>query len=169
MAFERTSQIVSRKMSSLGLRIPYRLWRTDCTETFVNECKRTIVINPEDRKSKVLAQQSIQHLLFHELGHIFVHKFIKRKIKKDPAVVKLFGDMTKTYRRKLSRLRTHSDFISNYAQSHPEENFCEVFAVYCAHEGKIRKVYKHIKKAKKSHMVKKQVYWIHKFVKELRE
>jgi len=109
----------------------------------------------------------MQHLLFHELGHIFVYRYISTKIKKDPNFAALFGDLTKRYRRKLSRLRTHSDFISNYAQSHPEENFCEVFAVYCAHEGKIRKVYQHLKKQKKSAKVNKQAHWIHKFVKEI--
>ncbi|MEM4248605.1 MAG: putative zinc-binding metallopeptidase, partial [Candidatus Nanoarchaeia archaeon] len=123
---------------------------------------------PEDRKSKVLAQQSMQHLLFHELGHIFVYRYVPRSLKKDTEFKALFGDLTKQYRRKLSRLRTHPDFISNYAQSHPEENFCEVFAVYCAHEGKIRKMYEHLKKHKKSDKVKKQAFWIHKFVKKVR-
>jgi len=168
MVFERTSEVVNEKLANLELRIPYRIWRTECAETFVDEYKRLIVINPEDRKSKVLACQSIQHLLLHELGHIFVLKFIKKKIKKDPEFRALFGDLTKAYRRKLARLRTSPHFISNYAQSHPEENFCEVFAVYCNHEGKIRKVYKHLKKLKKSKRVRKQVYWIHKFIKKLK-
>ena len=168
MVFERTSQIVDTKLANLELHIPYTLWKTECAETFVDEYKRHIVLNPNDRKSKVLAQQSIQHLLMHELGHIFVLKFIKRAIKNDPEFKALFGDLTKAYRRKLLRIRTSRDFISNYAQSHPEENFCEVFAVYCGHEGKIRKVYKHLKKLKKSHKVWKQVYWMHKFVKNLK-
>lgn len=169
MVFERTSQIVNEKLENLELRIPYKLCRTICTETFVDECTRHIVLNPEDRKSKVLAQQTMQHLLLHELGHLFVRRFITRKIKKKPKFILLFGDLTKVYRRKLSRIRTSRDFISNYAQAHPEENFCEVFAVYCAHEGKIRKVYKHLKKAKKSKHVRNQVRWIHKFVKRLKK
>ncbi len=162
----RTSLIVDQKLSNIGLNIPYKLQRT-CVETFVKEQRSRVFLNPEDRKSKVLAHQSMQHLLFHELGHIFVYRYISTKIKKDPNFAALFGDLTKQYRRKLSRLRTHPDFISNYAQSHPEENFCEVFAVYCAHEGKIRKVYKHLKKQKKSAKVNKQAHWIHQFVKEI--
>jgi len=162
----RTSLLVDQKLSNIGLSMPYRLKRT-CLETFVRAQQKLIFLNPEDRKSKVLAHQSMQHLLFHELGHIFVYKFVSRKLKKDTEFAALFGDLTKQYRRKLSKSRKHPDFISNYAQSHPEENFCEVFAVYCAHEGKIRKVYKHLKKQKKSAKVKKQAYWIHNFVKEI--
>ena len=165
----KTSQIVCQKMSNLGLTIPHKVHYNGHTETWVSEKQNTIFLNPEDRKSKMLAQQTMQHLLLHELGHIFARKFIKRKTRKDPAVITLFGDMTKHYRRKLTRITTKDDFISNYAQVHPEDNFCEVFAVYCAHEGKIRKVYKHLKKQKKSKRVRKQVLWIHRFVKELND
>lgn len=168
MVFERTSLLVDQKIFNLGLRLPYRLWRTDCAESFVNEHKRLVVINPEDRKSRILAKQSMQHLLLHELGHIFVHRFINRQIKKDVEFIALFGNLSKHYRRKLSRLKTHQDFISNYAQVHPEDNFCEVFAVYCADEGKIRKVYKHLSKLKKSDKVRAQMLWLHRFVKELK-
>jgi len=164
----RTCQIVCQKMSTVGLRIPHKVHYNGHTETWVNEKQSTIFLNPEDRKSKMLAQQTMQHLLLHEIGHIFVKKFITRKIKKDPEFAKLFGDLTKHYRRKLTRITTKGDFISNYAQVHPEDNFCEVFAVYCSHEGKIRKVYKHLKKARKSHVVRKQAYWVHKFIKKLR-
>lgn len=165
----KTSEIVCQKMSNLGISIPHKVHYNGHTETWVSEKKSTIFLNPEDRKSKMLAQQTMQHLLAHEIGHIFVKKFITKKTKKDPEFTKLFGDLTKHYRRKLTRIATSCDFISNYAQVHPEDNFCEVFAVYCTHEGKIRKVYKRIKKAKKSKKVRKQVYWIHKFVRELRQ
>lgn len=169
MVFERTSQIVTSKLGTLGITIPHKLCRTFVTETWVNERTKKVFLNPKDSKSKMLANQTRQHLLLHELGHIFVHRFINIHLRKNPEFVELFGDFSKFYRRKFARIKTNKDFISTYAQVHPEDNFCEVFAVYCAHEGKIRKVYKHLKKSKKSKRVRKQVYWIHKFVRELRQ
>jgi len=159
--------VVDQKLSGMGLRLPYKLWQTDCAETWVSEHKGHIHLNPHERTLRIFAHRSVEHLLLHELGHIFVHSYLPRKVKTDEKFVALFGGIMKHYRRRLGRVKSSPDFISNYAQVHPEDNFCEVFAIYCRFEGKIRKIHKWLRKHRKSQKVKKQVCWLHAYLKLL--
>ena len=181
MAFERTKNIANEKLCNLGIKMPCKVWHLHKGESWSCSkfCKRNHVhvvhLNPLDVKaptrntpghvrSPTLAVQSLQHLLLHEYGHIFFCKFVR---KKDATTIKeLFGDVTKGYKRNIKIKRNSPDFISTYAQVHPEDNFVEVFAVYVGFCGDMHKVRKFLKQKKKSDKVLKQMQWIDKFVKK---
>jgi hypothetical protein len=164
MTFESLRKTVDAKLAKLGLKVNYKLCRTK-HESVTEEIRNTIHLNPKDSKSSALAAQNMQHFLLHEIGHIFVRTKIPLKIKKRKEVIDLFGDLIKRYRRRQGRIKTSPDFISNYAQVQPRDNFCEVFAVYCAFEGDIKAIFRFLKQHKKSGKVKAQVLWLSRFLK----
>jgi len=155
----------NRMLSKLDLSFKYKIRKTKDESWSSHNCK-FVYLNPDDRKCSMMAEESELHILLHELGHIFVEKH--KKIKKDPNVIKLFGDMRKFYRRDLSRKHENPDFISHYSQVHPEDNFVEVFAVYTKNEGNMKKIRKLLTKKHKNQKVLKQFIWLDKFIKSLK-
>lgn len=153
----------NRKLAKIGLHFNYKIRKTK-EESWSSHNTRTIYLNPNDRKSSMMADQSELHILLHEFGHIFVAKHAY--IKKIPEVILLFGDMRKFYRRDLSKRYENPDFISHYAQVHPEDNFAEVFAVYAHYGGSLKKLETFCRKNHKSKKVFKQFLWLHRFLTE---
>lgn len=83
-------------------------------------------------------------LLRHEAGHCFDHAF---KFSKRPKWRKLFGSPDQEYAPETYRPKPYSrSFVQNlnnwYAQSHPDEDFAESFAVWLNPESDWRKTYK---------------------------
>jgi len=165
MAFERVRKIVDTKLAAVGLNIKYKIRTLSEGESYASNDRHVIYINPLDAKSKMMARQNLRHILFHEVGHIFANDNFTKKIKRDPKFLALFGDLTKHYRRDMRKKFKHIDFVSTYAQVHPSDNFCEAFAVYCTFEGNLKDIFKHIKK--RAEKVRKQMYWIKKFIKQM--
>jgi hypothetical protein len=79
----------------------------------------------------------------------------------------LFGDLIKRYRRRQGRIQASPDFISNYAQVQPRDDFCETFAVYANLNGDIRKIRAFLKKGGKGPKVLKKMLWISRIVKNI--
>jgi len=163
--FKVTTSRVNRKLAKLRLHFDYNIKKAKL-ESWSSRDGKIIYLNPEDRKSRMMAKESQQHILLHELGHIFVIKH--KRLKKDPEVIKLFGNLNSPYRRNLSRKYENSDFISHYAQVHPEDNFAEVFAVYANYEGRMKQIEEMLKKNHKSRKVLGQFLWLHKLIKKLK-
>ena len=181
MAFEKTRCVANEKLCSLGINLKCRVWHLHEGESWSCNtfCKKShahiIHLNPLDVKaptkatpgnvrSPTLAIPTMQHLLLHEMGHVFFCKCIR---KKDLASVKrLFGDVCQTYKRSMGKKFNSPDFISTYAQVHPEDNFVEVFAVYAGFYGDMKAIKKFLKQKKKSDKVLKQFLWLDKFVRK---
>ncbi len=179
MAFEKTKEIANEKLCKLGIKLKCKVWHLHEGEswscnTFCRKSHAHVIhLNPLDVKaptkstpgnvnSPTLARQTMQHLLLHEMGHVFFCKCVR---KKDAVRVKaLFGDVAMRYKRDISIKRNSPDFISTYAQVHPEDNFVEVFAVYVGFCGDMQKIRKFLKLKKKSDKVLKQFIWMDKFV-----
>jgi hypothetical protein len=166
MVFERLRKIVDAKLAKLGLKINYKLCGTK-HDSVTEEIRNTIHLNPKDSKSSALAAQNMQHLLLHEIGHILVRTKIPVKIKRNQKVMALFGDLIKRYRRRQGRIQASPDFISNYAQVQPRDDFCETFAVYANLNGDIRKIRAFLKKGGKGPKVLKKMLWISRIVKNI--
>ncbi len=169
MALERTKNIVNRKLINLGIDLSYRVCPLYDGESWsCDRCKKKhkhiVHLDSKDATSRMLAMQNLQHLLLHETGHIFLCTTV-RKVK-DPCLKKLFGDINKEYTRDMRFKHRSSDFISTYAQAHPEDNFCEVFAVYVGFCGDMQKIKKFLRQKKKSDKVLQQFIWMDKFVKK---
>lgn len=171
MVFDKTKCITHEKLCSLGVKLNCRIWRLREGESWsCNKfCKRhhahVIHLNPQDVKSRMLARQNLQHLLLHEYGHVFFCRCVRRK-EKIAKLKELFGDVSKGYKRDMSKKFIEPDFISTYAQVHPEDNFCEVFAVYVSFCGNMREIRKFLKQKKKSDKVLKQFIWLDRFIKK---
>lgn len=165
MAFERVRKAVDTKLAAMGIPIKYKIRTLNEGESYSSNRSHVIYINPIDAKSKMMAQQNLQHILFHEIGHIFAHDNFTRDIKRDPKFLALFGDLTKHYRRDMRKKFKHVDFVSTYAQVHPSDNFCEAFAVYCTFEGDLKEIFKHVRKS--AEKVRKQMRWIKKFIRQM--
>ena len=163
MSFESLRKIVDTKLAKLGIKLSYKLGRTK-SESGTSRKTRTIYLNPLDAKYKDLARHDMQHLLMHETGHVLLYD-VPLRVQKSPEFVLLFGDVVKAYRRKQGKVKTSPDFISNYAQVQPRDNFCEVFAVCCAFEGNLKATFRFLKQHKKSGKVKAQVLWLSRFLK----
>jgi hypothetical protein len=166
MAFERLRVVVDRKLANIGLKFDYKLWRLEKGESWASR-SHIVHINAEDKYSTMMGGQCLRHILLHEIGHLFIHDYITPEVKKSPEFIALFGDLTKFYRRNMKRKFEDADFISHYAQVHPEDNFCEVFACCCRFEGNLKEIFKHLEERRKSGKVKKQILWISKFIKQL--
>ena len=170
MAFEHVQATVDVKLKRLGIRLKCKVWRLakgeswSCSKDCKRKHKHIIHINPQDVNSRMLVAQSLQHLLLHEYGHIFFCKYVRKK--KDAKLKELFGDVDKKYKRDMKKKFITPDYISTYAQVHPEDNFCEVFAIYVHFEGDMKEIRKFLKQKKKSGKVLKQFIWMDKFVKK---
>ena len=112
-----------------------------------------------------MARQNLQHVLLHEYGHVFFCRYVRKK--EDAKLKELFGDVDKKYKRNMKKKFNDPDFISTYAQVHPEDNFCEIFAVYISFCGDMTAIKKFLKQKKKSNKVLKQFLWLDKFVKKM--
>ena len=165
MALERLRAVAEKKLAKLGIKLDYTLHLNWKEETGTDTPRHAIYINPDDTRCKTLAMQNMQHLLLHEIGHVFLHTYVTNKIRKNPEFKALFGDTIKGYRRKRGRMKTSPDFISNYAQVQSRDDFCETFAVYVAFEGNMRKIKAFLRQRKKGPKVLKKVIWIRRFVK----
>jgi len=169
MVFEQTKRIVNRKLRKIGIKVHYRLWKEKYEESWVYEHGHVVHLNPDDRRSSTLAIESMEHLLLHEIAHIVVNDYLLKKIKGSEEAQKLFGDLTRRYRRDLKRKYKNKDFISTYAQVHPEDNFAEVFAVFANLEGDFKKIRKFLRKSRKSNLVLKQMFWMRDFLESIKE
>lgn len=181
MAFEKVRAVADDKLCKLGIKLRYKVQHLhkgesrSCSKFCRRNHAHVIHLNPLDIiaptkdtpghiRSPALAIQTIQHLLLHEMGHVFFCKFVR---KNDAAKVReLFGDVAKGYERDIKIKHNSPDFISTYAQVHPEDNFVEVFAVYVNFCGNMQKVRKFLKQEGKSNKVFKQMQWIDKFIKK---
>ena len=159
--FQRVREDADEKLAEIGLQFNYRLRKTK-SESWSTRNAKMVYLNPEDRKSSLMADESELHVLLHECGHIFVAKH--KSIKNDPIVLGLFGDMRKPYRRDLSRKEDNPDFISHYAQVHPEDNFAEVFGIYAKNGGNLKAIRTLLRKKRKSRKVLRQFLWLHRFL-----
>lgn len=170
MAFERTKNVTNEKLCSLGIEMPCRIWYLhkgeswSCSKNCTKKHAHIVHLNPQDIKSRMLAMQNLQHLLLHEVGHIFFCECVRKK--ENTRLKELFGDVDKGYKRDMKKKFNSPDFISTYAQVHPEDNFCEVFAVYVNFEGDMKGIRKFLKQKGKSDKVLKQMQWIDRFVKK---
>jgi hypothetical protein len=79
----------------------------------------------------LLGRPSIKDFsLAHELGHAF---FAKEEVCRSRKAQELFGDFDKKYRGTTGLilsplLRENDDYVTKYAQTHPEEDFADSFA-----------------------------------------
>jgi hypothetical protein len=164
MVFERTKRIVDGKLRKLGIKVKYKIWREKYEESWVYERGHVVHLNPNDRKSHSLAIETMEHLLLHEIAHIMFTDYVTMKVRKGEEARKLFGDLTKTYRRSLQRKRDSKDYISTYAQVHPEDNFAEVFAFFVNFEGDLKRIRKILNRIGKNNRVLKQMFWVRDFL-----
>ncbi|QQG40055.1 MAG: putative zinc-binding metallopeptidase [Candidatus Aenigmatarchaeota archaeon] len=165
MAFERTRASVDRKLEALGLSAKYKMYRLGRGESWCSERRRVLHINQRDADSRMMARQSIDHVVLHELGHVFSYEN-KAKLGRNAKARRLFGNIYKHYRRNMKPKRNSPDFISTYAQVHPADNFAEVFGVYVHFGGDMKKVGKFLRSGGKSGVVMKQFRWLAGFVKQ---
>jgi hypothetical protein len=179
MVLEKTKQIANEKLCSIGIKLKCKVWHLHKGESWSCDtfCRKShahiIHLNPLDVKaptkttpgnvnSPTLARQTMQHLLLHEMGHVFFCKQVMKR--KDPTLLKLFGNVSQRYKRDMSKKFNSPDFISTYAQVHPEDNWVEVFAVYAGFCGDMQKIKKFLKQKKKNNKVLKQFIWMDRFV-----
>jgi hypothetical protein len=97
------------------------------TESYHNEDTRCIGLNPADLRKPYAAFHKAAYLLIHELGHEFALVSLTKADKR--ALLPLFGDYDKPYRRARRPRQAGTDFVSRYAMVHPVEDFTETFAV----------------------------------------
>ncbi len=96
-------------------------------ESYHDESKETIGLNPADVRRPFAAFHRRPYLVIHELAHHFAKSCLTRE---DKALLEpLFGDLDRTYRRAPKPRRCGPDFVSRYAMTHPLEDFAETFAV----------------------------------------
>jgi len=89
-------------------------------------------------------------LLRHEAGHCFFHAY---QLNKSIECRKIFGSFGKPYNPdKYSKNPDSKDYVinlkDNYAQSHPEEDFAETFAIFIQNNSNWRIAYRNWPKAK---------------------
>lgn len=163
----RAKAAVNARLEKIGLKLPYNIVITDKESYSAEEGSKTIHINPEDAESENLAIKNLEYLILHELGHLFVMNHVSERLKYDEGVQDLFGDMSKFYRRALKSMEEGDkpDFISKYAQAHPEDNFCEVFAVLMYHDGDLETAKDYAERHHKNQHVIDQLIWMDRFIK----
>ncbi len=159
--FSATIKRADQKLAKIGLHFAFEIRRTK-RESWLAGDGKTIYLNPEDRKVAMLAEESELHIVLHECGHILLDK--NPSIKENPEALSLFGDLNVPYRRNLSQKRESPDFISHYAQVHPEDNFAEAFAVYANNEGSLKKLRILVRNKHKSKIVMEQFLWLRRFL-----
>lgn len=108
-------------------------------------------------------QDWCMRLLRHEAGHCFEHAF---KLSKTAQWKALFGRPSKKYDpHRYEADPSSKDFVENlelyYAQSHPEEDFAETFAVWLDPKSNWRNRYKY------RPLALAKLYYVDKMVKEL--
>ena len=128
--FERSIREARRRFETAGLARVFagvRRFSVVRQESYHDESKDTIGLNPADARRPFAAFHRRPYLVIHELAHHFAKWCLTRE---DKALLKpLFGDLDRTYRRAPKPRRSDPDFVSRYAMTHPLEDFAETFAV----------------------------------------
>lgn len=152
------------KLRRLGIPLSYTVGFTG--EESGTDDKNHVSLRPEDRLSHNFHDKSPLHLMLHELSHVFLNTYVlkKQSIVNDPEVRRLFGDLTKPYKRKPGPKNNQPVYVSRYAQSHPEEDFAEIFAIYAKNDGDMNKIRHQLRVDGKSSHVYKQLEWMDKFI-----
>lgn len=113
------------------------------SESYFDEDKNMIRINIKDIGWKGFPEEGkdIRYIIFHEFGHKIFKKFKIPQLKGS----EIFGEFDKKYDEKrityFRRIHQNPSYVSLYAQTHPEEDFCETFALYFYRKYTGRKTY----------------------------
>lgn len=164
---EVTKKRVDERLKSLGILISYSIKFTD-DESTIDKEGRVVYINPKDGKYGGFIHPSSEHLLAHEIGHIYFWHFIPELVTKSAEFQNVFGEVYKHYKRDMTLKHELPYFISTYAQTHPRENFAEVFSVYVTLKGNMRKIRGLLKEENKNQEVLRQFEWLNSYVKNNR-
>ncbi len=117
-----------------GLALPFYLCNKDLLKM------EKLFIGPVDGGSEMQFIKTLRH----EVGHAIEHAF---ELQNHPLRIKYFGGTnSKVYPKHYSPVRYSKRFVinleDNYAQSHPDEDFAETFAVWLQSKSKWKKKYK---------------------------
>ena len=155
------------KLRRLGIPLRYTIGFTKAESG--TDDKNHITLNPEDRLSRNFVDKTPLHLMLHELSHVFLNQYVLKKpnVVSDPVVRRLFGDLTKPYKRKPGPKKNHPAYISKYGQMHPEEDLAEIFADYVMSDGDMNKIRHRLRLNGKGAIVYKQLEWMDKFIKSV--
>lgn len=155
------------KLRRLGIPLHYTIDFTDSESG--TDGRNRIEIRPEDRLSHNFVDKSPLHLMLHELSHVFLNTYVlkKQSVVNDPEVRSLFGDLKKPYKRKPGPKNNQPFYVSRYAQSHPEEDFAEIFAIYVKNDGDMNKIRHQLRSDGKGSRVYRQLEWMDKFIKSV--
>ncbi|MDD0851865.1 putative zinc-binding metallopeptidase [Halobacteriovorax sp. GB3] len=89
------------------------------------------------------SQKEVLKILRHEVGHALENAFL---LKENSKRVLAFGDSSKKYPRRYFAKASRYDYVHHlgggYAQSHPDEDFAETFAIWLSSTKTTRKKYK---------------------------
>lgn len=110
---------------SLGISVPYYLLHPKLTELHNNELGNV----------EGVSRKEFLKYLRHELGHIIDNAFHLRKLKSRQEI---FGKSSKPYPKSYLADPANDNFVThieaNYAQSHPDEDWAETFAVWLTYK-----------------------------------
>jgi len=156
------------KLRQLGIPLQYSI-EIDGGSGSEVDSNSSIRLSPEDRLSKGWRDKSPIHLMLHELAHVFFNKHVRKnhRVVDNPETRGLFGDLNKVYKRKPGPKKEQPFYYTKYAQSHPEEEFAEIFALYVEADGDMRKLRHHLRLEGKAARVYKQVEWMDRLIRSV--
>lgn len=160
-------KIADRKLKKLGIHLDYYLKARAGSESSIHG--GTIYWDGRDATGFGAVKKGSLNLLLHELGHKFQTQIMSDADKRREDYVKLFGPYHKVYKRKPGVKPDRPNFISKYAQAHPQEDFAEVFSIYVDMEGDLERIKRFLAKKEKGGAVMAQMQWLDHYVKGLRE
>lgn len=114
-------------------------------------------------------------LICHELGHSFLyHNWAWTRTDE---FLHAFGEVDKAYRVSddtwvdMQRRRvtlTHTQHVTAYAATHPQEDFAETFRIYVTRRGRLRELFAELGKKRKEVIVYEKFLELHRYVRALR-
>jgi hypothetical protein len=164
---KHTKPEADMKLRQLGIPLDYVVeFRTSGSEV---DDDNVVKLTLGDRFGPNWRDKSALNLILHELAHVFFNKYVRKqtKILDAPETRSLFGDLVKTYKRKPGPKKEQPFYYTKYAQSHPEEEFAEVFALYTKHDGDMGKIRHHLRLEGKAARVYKQVEWMDRLIRSV--
>lgn len=157
--------LADKKLRKLGISLDYRI-EPSRGGSEASDQGQPIRYDSRDARMPDGAESGKLYLLLHELGHKYQTQRISMAVRDSDEFTNLFGRYHKPYRRKPGVKPERSDFISKYAQTHPQETFAEAFSIYALYEGDPKKIADFLRRKKKDSKVLAQISWIDRHIKQ---
>jgi hypothetical protein len=114
-------------------------------------------------------------LICHELGHSFLYH--NWSWTRTDEFLHAFGEVDKAYRVidetwvDMQRRRvtlSHTQYVTAYAATHPQEDLAETFRIYVTRRGRLRELFAELGKKRKEVIVYEKFLELHRYVRALR-